>query len=185
MARQVTITEAAAILGVSRKTVKNLIAAGKLTATKVGRLRVVELPDEVVLPTETKPTIPEPPPAPDAALLAAQLAQVPAGAAPLADERAVRLENLHPFVARVDAGLPAQPRRPTDAKRLGADRDDLSDDRAEDPPRTATARARLVAVLAPRLRKGTSPPNCTILNLPITPTSVILYPQTGLSEVFK
>ncbi len=78
MARQVTITEAAAILGVSRKTVKNLIAAGKLTATKVGRLRVVELPDEVVLPTETKPTIPEPPPAPDAALLAAQLAQVQA-----------------------------------------------------------------------------------------------------------
>jgi excisionase family DNA binding protein len=78
MARQVTITEAAAILGVSRKTIKNLIAAGKLTATKIGRLRVVDLPDEVGFLTETRPATPEPPPAPDAALLAAQLAQAQA-----------------------------------------------------------------------------------------------------------
>ncbi|MCC7354631.1 MAG: helix-turn-helix domain-containing protein [Anaerolineae bacterium] len=87
MARQVTVTEAAAILGVSRKTVKNLIAAGKLTATKIGRLRLVDLPDEVVLPTEPKPTAPEPPPAPDAALLAAQLAQAQAELEAVKSER--------------------------------------------------------------------------------------------------
>ena len=85
MPRQVTVTEAAAILGVSRKTVKHLIAAGKLTATKVGRLRVVDLPDEVVLPTETQPALP--PPAPDAALLAAQLAQAQAELEAVKSER--------------------------------------------------------------------------------------------------
>jgi len=51
MSRQVSIKEAAELLGVSRKTVERRIKSGQLSATKEGRCYVVDLPDDIELPS--------------------------------------------------------------------------------------------------------------------------------------
>ena len=49
--RQVSVAEAAFILGVSEKTIQRRVSGGKLDATKVGTRRYVLLPDEALTDT--------------------------------------------------------------------------------------------------------------------------------------
>lgn len=52
MARQVTTGEAAALLGVSRRTVERRVKARQLATVTVAGMRLVELPDEVLDATD-------------------------------------------------------------------------------------------------------------------------------------